>query len=108
MPEAVGIPAGDEGPAGLPATEGDLTRDEIIAEIEGLRADQQAELVALLWLGRGDGEPEEWRELALFAEERHEMPTCDYLLDHPHVADHWSDGLEKLGHGSIISGVGEL
>ena len=34
------------------------------------RHTQQAELVALMWLGRGDEEPEEWVELLKLAEER--------------------------------------
>src|SRR5687767_8545797 len=38
----------------------DPSRQEIRDEIRGLNDRQQAELVALLWLGRGDAEPEEW------------------------------------------------
>ena len=38
---------------------GDLSREEIREELQGLDAEQQAELVALMWTGRGDAEPEE-------------------------------------------------
>lgn len=103
-----GNPIDDEGPLVLQETADDLTRDEIIAEIEGLSDEQQAELVALLWLGRGDGEPDEWRQLKRLASERRETPTGDYLLDHPLVAEDWAEGLVRLGYGSIVSGVGEL
>ena len=38
-------------------TRGDLSREELREEIRGLNERQQAELVALLWTGRGDAEP---------------------------------------------------
>ena len=67
----------------------DLSREEVVEEIQGLMPRQQAELVALMWLGRGDGEPEEWDELVARAVERREVPTENYLLDHPLLAEHW-------------------
>lgn len=33
----------------------DLSREEVVEEIRGLAPRQQAELVALMWLGRDDG-----------------------------------------------------
>ncbi len=108
IPEAGGALSDDDGSVVLQETADDLSRLEILSEIEGLGIDRQDELVALLWLGRGDGEPEEWGELIRLADERRETPTGDYLLDHPLVADHWAEGLERLGYGSIVSGVGEL
>jgi hypothetical protein len=76
---------------------GDLTREEVRREIRGLNRRQQAELVALLWLGRGDAEPEDWEETVRFADESRERPTEDYLLGQPLVADLWADGLERIG-----------
>lgn len=43
-------------PADLQDEEGDLTREEIVEEIRALEPRQQAELVALMWLGRDEGE----------------------------------------------------
>lgn len=57
-------------------------------EIRGLEPRQQAELVALMWLGRDEGAPEEFEGLVRLALERREVPTEDYLLDHPLVAEH--------------------
>ncbi len=108
MPDTGSNPSDDEGPAVLQEHPDDLSREEVIEEIEGLDPQQQAELVALLWLGRGDAEPEEWSDLIKLAVERHEGPTPAYLLDHPHLADHWAEGLDKLGYGSIVSGVDEI
>src|SRR5262249_37118154 len=79
--------------------EGDLSRVEVSEEIQGLTPRQRAELVALMWLGRGDGEPEEWDDLVARAFERREVPTENYLMDHPLLAEHWLDGMEDLGLG---------
>lgn len=107
-PEPGGNPSDDEGPAVLQEHADDLSREEIVEEIEGFGPDKQAELVALMWLGRGDMEAEEWSELLRMAGERRETPTATYLLDHPLLAEHWADGLVKLGYGSIIRGASRL
>ncbi|MHA1165509.1 MAG: DUF3775 domain-containing protein [Alphaproteobacteria bacterium] len=107
-PDTGGNPTDDEGPETLQDIPGDLSREEVIEEIDGLNQTQQAELVALMWVGRGDAEPEEWAELLKLAEERREVPASQYLLDHPLVADYWADALDKLGYGSMVEGVGEI
>lgn len=81
----------------LQETRGDLSRAEIVAEIEGLDDRQQAELVALLWIGRGDAEPEEWEETVELARERRSLRTSDYLLGQPLLAEHWAEGALRLG-----------
>ena len=91
----------DEAPTLLEDGEEDLSREELVREIEGLDDDKQAELVALMWLGRGDGEAEAWAELTRLAAERRELPTAGYLLDHPLLADYWALGLDRLGYGSV-------
>jgi Protein of unknown function (DUF3775) len=99
-------PIDDEVPLGaLQDEEDDLSREEVVEEIQGLMPRQQAELVALMWLGRGDGEPEEWDELVARAVERREVPTENYLLDHPLLAEHWLDGMERLGLGGLGGGA---
>jgi hypothetical protein len=82
-------------------------RREIVSEIEDLEPDQQAELVALMWIGRGDMEPEEWEDALQLAVERHEGATAAYLLSHPHVADYWDEGVDKLYDGSDLLETGE-
>lgn len=84
---------------------GDLSREEVIEEIQGLSPRKQAELVALMWLGRGDGDLEDWDQLVTQAGERRETPTWDYLLGEPLVADYWTEGLEKLGARVGVDGV---
>ena len=81
----------------LQDTPGDLTRQEVMIAIRDFDQRQQAELVALMWLGRGDSEPEEWQQTVALAQERRDEPTEKYLLGQPLVADFWAEGLEKLG-----------
>ena len=106
-PNSGSNPSDDEGPATLQDTPDNLTRAEIEAEIEDLEPDQQAELVALMWIGRGDMEPEEWEEALALAVDRHEGATAGYLLEHPHVADHLDEGLDRLLDGSDLMETGE-
>jgi hypothetical protein len=82
-------------------------RAEIKGQIEDLDDTQQAELVALMWIGRGDMEPEEWEDAVQLATERHEGNVADYLLSHPHVADYWDEGVDKLYDGSDLLESGE-
>jgi hypothetical protein len=71
LPNDGSNPIDDDIPLGaLQDEEGDLSREEVIEEIQGLTPRQRAELVALMWLGRGDGEPEEWNDLVAHAFER--------------------------------------
>ena len=106
-PDSGSNPSDDEGPATLQDTPDNLTRAEIEAEIEDLEPDQQAELVALMWIGRGDMEPEEWEEALALAVDRHDGATAGYLLKHPHVADHLDEGLDRLLDGSDLMETGE-
>jgi hypothetical protein len=68
---------------------------------------EQAELVALMWLGRGDVEPEEWQETVRLAAERRDRPTEDYLLGHPLLGEYWAEGADKLGITLVRWDVGQ-
>jgi hypothetical protein len=89
-------------PSALQEEADDLSREEVVEEIRGLEPREQAELVALMWLGRDEGDPDEFEALVQEALERREVPTEDYLLDHPLVADHWLEGLDRLGLGGLV------
>jgi hypothetical protein len=80
----------------------DLTREEIRERLQGLTERQQTELVALMWVGRGDAEPEEWENTIELARELKDGPTPRYLLRHPLVAEHWAEGAARLGIGLPI------
>jgi hypothetical protein len=71
---------------------------EIREAIEDLNEDQQIELVALTWLGRGDFSAEEWAEAIEEAAERSGGPTADYLLGQPMLGDLLEEGFVALGY----------
>jgi hypothetical protein len=107
-PDSGSNPTDDEGgTSALQDSPENLTREEIATVVEDLEPDQQAELVALMWIGRGDMEPEEWDEAVALALELQEGPTSEYLLKHPHVADYLVEGLDRLFDGSDLMETGE-
>lgn len=75
---------------------GDPSEVEFRSWVSDLTDTEQAELVALFWLGRGDGEAEEWADLVAQARAARTGPTAKYLLGHPLLADQLEEGLEKL------------
>ncbi|HEU5275637.1 MAG TPA: DUF3775 domain-containing protein [Xanthobacteraceae bacterium] len=75
----------------------DPTQQELRAFIDTLTEDEQVDLVALMWLGRGDGDVGEWGELRREAARLHNNHTARYLLGKPLLADHLDEGLSRLG-----------
>jgi hypothetical protein len=65
--------------------------------IEDLNRDQQCELVALAWLGRGDFTLAEWQDALALAQERHNDKTALYLLGMPQLSDYLESGLSEFG-----------
>ena len=78
----------------------DPVRTELISFIHDLNEDEQIDLVALTWLGRGDGDIENWDELRAEAARAHNRRTAAYLLGMPMLADHLEEALSKFGHSS--------
>ena len=75
----------------------DPTGDELTTWISDLTQTEQAELVALMWLGRGDDGPESYSEMLEEARGQQGNRTAPYLLGTPRLGDHLEEGLEKLG-----------
>jgi len=65
--------------------------------IEGMNEDQRLDLVALVWIGRGDFEPEEWDEARQTAGEEGNLSVAEYLKGVDHMAEHLEAGLEAMG-----------
>lgn len=70
---------------------------ELRGLIDRLDTDEQAELVAIMWVGRGAFEPDDWAEAVATAEAEATTPCVDYLLGTPHFPDHLEAGMEALG-----------
>jgi hypothetical protein len=69
----------------------------IRAEIESMNEEEQAELVALAWIGRGDYEASEFDQAKEDARSRSEGPTAAYLLGQPMLGDLLAEGLAAIG-----------
>jgi hypothetical protein len=71
---------------------------EIREAIDDLNEDEQTELVALTWIGRGDFAAEEWDDALAAAQERHTGPSSAYLLGMPMLGDLLEEGFTALGY----------
>ncbi len=98
IPEAPDSPADDWALQVLADHSGNSTLAEFKSIISDLEPDQQQQVVALLWIGRGDFSTEEWGTALEQAEYSWNEATGDYLIAHPQLADHLADGLEALGY----------
>ena len=70
---------------------------ELRGFINALSEDEQIDLVALTWLGRGDGTIDEWDDLRAEAARAHNKRTAAYLLAKPFLPDHLEEGLLQFG-----------
>ena len=70
---------------------------ELVAVIFAMSEDEQIDLVALTWLGRGDGTIEDWAELRAEAARAHNRRTASYLLGIPVLADYLEEAISLFG-----------
>ena len=82
----------------------DMTEAEIRDVIAGLNDDERADLIALVYIGRGDMEPEEWGAAVRLAREREEassISTADWLIGIPNLADLLDEGVNAMGRSCV-------
>jgi Protein of unknown function (DUF3775) len=72
-------------------------RSELVGFIQGLNVDEQIDLVALTWLGRGDGSLDSWDELRAQAAQAHNNRTATYLIETPMLGDYLEEALSEFG-----------
>jgi hypothetical protein len=75
----------------------DARRRETIEFIAGLNVDEQTDLLALIWLGRGDYGIEEWDDALSEAEARIAARDPDYMIGDAALPEYLGDGLEAFG-----------
>ena len=80
---------------GDPDTDG--RRLEAIEFIAGLNVEEQTDLLALIWLGRGDYEIGEWDDAVSEAEARIAARDPDYMIGDAALPEYLGDGLEAFG-----------
>ena len=84
---------GDEGSAFASSPE----VDELREFIDSLPEDEQAELVAIAWIGHGTFTAEDWDEAVESALEEHPNAAAEYLLTLTLLAEDLESGLGDLG-----------
>ncbi len=98
-PDSGSNPTDDGGADVLEDKQGDQARRELITAINDLNEDEQMELVALAWLGRGTYDISEWQDALNTARGEHNKRTAQYLLSLPLLGDYLEEGLDAFGEG---------
>jgi hypothetical protein len=70
---------------------------ELRAAVDGLNIDEREELLALVWLGRGDYDVENWSEALRQARQTQTATETTYLLGTPLLADYLEEAVSALG-----------
>jgi hypothetical protein len=80
----------------------DIPENSVEAELRdalrSLNEDEAIDVIALMWIGRGDFAREEWEEARRLATERHRRDPTGYLMGNPTFADELEEGAEAVGH----------
>lgn len=83
-------------------------RQELVDAIAGLSPPQRLELVALMWLGRGDYAKEEWREALRDAARVRDGDEAESLAATPLLASFLEEALSQLGYPLDDYEIGRL
>jgi Protein of unknown function (DUF3775) len=73
------------------------TAQELRDAIESLNIDEREELLALVWLGRGDYDAQSWPDALQQARDSGNAHEARYLLGTPLLADYLEEGAAALG-----------
>jgi hypothetical protein len=76
----------------------DPTLQELKEAIDDLDEDAAHELVALMWIGRGTYDQEDWEEAVETARVEATHSTSDYLVGTPQLGDFLEEGLVAMGY----------
>jgi hypothetical protein len=96
-PDDASNPTDDAMLAVLEDHKGDPVVQELVGLINSMSVDEQVDLVALAWLGRGDGGIDDWAELRAEAARAHNRRTAAYLLGIPLLSDYLSEAIDQCG-----------
>lgn len=95
-PESGSNPSDDMMADILEDLDGDATAAELAECIRGLDEDEQINLVALAWIGRGTYDACEWNDAVAEARRAHNARTAEYLLSLPKLGDYLEEGLSAI------------
>ncbi|HML10240.1 MAG TPA: DUF3775 domain-containing protein [Stellaceae bacterium] len=91
-------PSDDNDVSILEATGDNPTSQELVAALDGLNDEQRIEILALMWLGRGDFDRSGWRDALAQARDVHNENETAYLTGTPLLADYLENALDLLGY----------
>jgi hypothetical protein len=86
----------------------DPTQAELNEVLSGLNEDEINDLLALMWIGRGDFTKDEWDEAIDQAAGTNFTHAPAYLIGTPMVADYLEEGLAELGYSCTDFEMGHL
>jgi len=92
-PDSGSNPTDDNSIDALEFAPGDDTRNELIGAIDDLNDDEQADLVALVLLGRGDMTRDEWQTARRTADDIGRAKIPEFIAEIPLVSDYLEEGL---------------
>lgn len=101
-------PSDDREVSVLEETSENGVAEELSSALDGLNDDEKIEVLAMVWLGRGDYEAEDWPNALEEATKVHNWRETQYLLGIPQLGDLLEDGLAKLGYSCEEFEVGRL
>lgn len=76
----------------------DPTQQELVSAIVDLNEDEKLDLLALLWIGRGDFTVDEWERARQQAADMRHKHVARYVLGTPLASDYLAEGLNLLGY----------
>lgn len=107
------VPPVEDDPGSNPGDDGELivledyaddpTLQELTAAIESLNDDATDELVALMWVGRGDYSADAWQQALSDAGAMRDRHIAGYLVTTPLLGDLLEEGLNQLGFETEVA-----
>jgi len=95
-PDSGSNPSDDNSVEVLEFGPSDDTHHELVSAIRDLNDDEQRDLIALIWLGRGDFKVGEWNEARQAAGNIGRERTPRYVAEIPLVSDYLQEGLSQF------------
>jgi hypothetical protein len=97
-PDSASNPSDDQSVDVLESGPGDPTGAELASAIHDLNDDERYDLIALIWIGRGDYALDDWAEARLNARDVGRQHTARFVAETPMVSDHLAEAMAQLGY----------
>jgi hypothetical protein len=95
-PDSGSNPSDDNSVDALEFGASDDARHELVSAISDLNDDEQQDLIALIWTGRGDFALDQWDEARMSARDIGRQRVPRYVAEIPLASDYLEDGLSQF------------